>query len=61
MSASVSLYFDSKGNCPIFTKFGMNVISLESAQTFFFPDSVVRNVYKNVISPALEWKGRGDT
>jgi len=36
MSASVSLFLDCKGNCPVFTKFGRNVISLESTQTYFY-------------------------
>ena len=35
MSVYLSLNFDYKGNCPICTKFGMNLISLDSTQTSF--------------------------
>jgi len=35
MSVPVSLNFDFKGTCPVFTKFDMNGISLQSTQTYF--------------------------
>jgi hypothetical protein len=59
MSASVLLYFDFNGDCPIFIKFYMNLISLE-VPSHLVQDSVVKTVSEKGAS-ALEWKVKGDT